>query len=256
VRALLTMSAPTMGGFSLDEVEEGATRRGLPKQCVAPTANAAITCSRIAYPCSCSSPTRARRFVVDGTQWILGVGGTVLFLVWAIAVPHAVMTAREKEAEKREEKADKAESAPAPVAHAAAAAVRAVPAEMQPVPAVLRRDPLWRPAPAQPGFRSVPRELVDFPRKAGARASGLSKAQWLGPLSALQEERLQTLSVRVQRADTAPFVSIQPLVVTTSAATGPHPGQHDGFDPMPPWESEITAIAANSKDERNPFAPI
>jgi hypothetical protein len=193
---------------------------------------------------------------MDATQWILGVGGTVLFLVWAIAVPHAVMTAREKEAEKREEETEKAESAPAPVAHAA---VPAVPSEMQPVPAVLRRDPLWRPAPAQPGFRSVPRELVDFPRKAGARrpsASGLSKAQWLGPLSALQEERRQTRSVKVERADAAPAVSIQPLVVTTSAATGPHPGQHDGFDPMPPWESEIAAIAANSKDERNPFAPI
>ena len=190
---------------------------------------------------------------MDATQWILGVGGTVLFLTWVIAVPHAVMTAREKEAEKPEEEAEKADSAPAPVAHAA---VPAVPNELQPVPAVLRKDPLWQPAPPQPAFRSVPRELVDFPRKAGARRAALSKAQWLGPLSALQEERSLTRSVKVESAKLASAVSSQPLVVTTGEPTGPHTGQHDGFDPMPPWEREIAAFAANSRDERNPFAPI
>jgi hypothetical protein len=53
----------------------------------------------------------------------------------------------------------------------------------------------------------------------------------------------------------APAATATPLV-TTSGFQGPHPGQHDGFDPMPPWEEELAAFAANSMDERNPFAPI
>jgi hypothetical protein len=65
-----------------------------------------------------------------------------------------------------------------------------------------------------------------------------------------------TRSVEVESAKLASAVSAQPLVVTTGEPTGPHTGQHDGFDPMPPWEREIAAFAANSRDERNPFAPI
>lgn len=197
---------------------------------------------------------------MDVTQWILGVGGTVLFLVWAIAVPHAALTAKERLAEQRNgdepEKAQSASaSAPTAVAHAQ---VPAEPKEMKPVPAVLRKDPLWQPVAPQPTFRSVPRELMDFPRKTGARrAPALAKAQWLGPLRALQQEYRQTRSVEVEKVLTAPADLPAPLV-TTNGLQGPVslPSQHDGFDPLPPWEEEVAAFAANSRDGRNPFAPI
>jgi hypothetical protein len=213
---------------------------------------------------------------MDGTQFILGVGGVILFLVWAIAVPHSVMTAREKQEKGKEDSAEteheKAAPAPAPAATAQEPALPAPTRSHGDVPAVLRKDPKWQ----APLATKVPRELIEFPRKVSPRrpsARRTSQAQWLGPLQALQgvavaagspplvgadkvahQRRTRDLSP-ASEAVLATAAAVMPSG-TTSVLTGPHPGQHDGFDPMPPWEEELAAFAANSMDERNPFAPI